>query len=519
MAQDSVVLEEPRSPAVMVVADDEGQDGNLIKRAAKELGYNNFHVFNSAREALDFLASGVGVIFIVNQNNKALNGLDAIRQIKGNSATSHLPGLISSYDRTTAGILAAKKANADGYIIKPITALNVLRAIKNASDRRTESLVGILRQGEREIAASQDDIATSQAARKELFAGIIKSLNDEISSFPNSAGNHTELGKLLTLSGQKTSASAFFQRAIDIKEPGYDEPFIQMAEYHASADNHAKAIHYLKIALTVKFNIQTLVRLGELQAHGGDLNGSIITFKSVLDYFEKQKQSDKADKILAKCYNERGKVYLEKGEQDDNPVMLKAANADFNKSAEKNPNFMAAQYNLMITYKKMGDTKSAMQVADKIKSIEPEDFEGWLMLAESYHKDGYASGCSLALDKAVRLDWNNLEKRKQVVQLYIDYGFIEKAERLLVNTVSSIPGDSSLRNLLGIVYRRMGKSDLAIEQYRKALELDKEDAGFHFNLGRALLDTGDKEEAKEMFRKSLAMDPEMEEAKRLLSAL
>lgn len=518
MGVDVLDAEQLHAPAVMIIADDEGQDGTLIKRAVKELGYNNVHVFNGAKEALDFFASGAGVIFIVNQNNKALNGLDAIRQVKGNAPISHLPALLSSYDRTTAGILSAKKANADGYIIKPITPLNVLRAIKTASERRTESLMAVMRQREHEIAAAQDDIASLQAAKNELYAGIIKSLSVEISSFPNNAKNYTELGKLLILSGQKAHAAEFFQRAINVRDANDDEPYLQMAEYHASTDNYEKAAYFEKMALTVKFTIKTLVRLGELQSRAGNLNGSIITFKSVVAHFENQNQSGDNDKMLAKCYNERGKVYLEKGEQDDNQLMLKAATADFKKSAEKNPNFMAAQYNLMITYKKMGDTQAAMDVADKIKSIEPEDFEGWIMLAESYHKDGYVPGCALALEKAVRLDWNNLENRKQVVHFYMEYDFMEKAERLLGNTISSVPGDPSLLNMLGIVYRRRGKRDLAIEQYRKALELDNEDAGIHFNLGRALHDAGKTEEAKEIFRKCLSLAPDMEEAKKYLLA-
>ncbi|MBF0293522.1 MAG: tetratricopeptide repeat protein [Nitrospinae bacterium] len=514
MVSDNLDAKHPPLPHAMVIADDDGQDGVLIKRSVKELGYNNVHVFTSAKEALDLLASGVGVIFIVNHNNKTLNGLDAIRHVKGTSAISHLPALLSSYDRTTAGILAAKNANADGYIIKPITPMNVLRAIKTASERRTESLMAIMRQSEREITSAKDSIATSQAAKREIYASVIKSLYVEISSFPNRSRNYLELGKLLVLSGQKAHAGDHFQKAIETREPNDDEPYIQMAEYHASVDNYEKAAGFAKMALTVKFSIKTLVRLGELQSRAGDLNGSIVTFKSVVDYFEKQKQNSETDKMLAKCYNERGKVYLEKGEQDDNPTLIKAANADFKHSAEKTPNFMAAQYNLMITYKKMGDTQAAMKVADKIKSIEPEDFEGWIMLAESYHRDGYAPGCALALDKAVHIDLNNLENHKQVAHLYIEYDFIEKAERLLASTVSSVPGDSSLLNMLGIVYRRMGKRDMAIEQYRKALEFDNEDAGIHFNLGRALLDAGKIEEAKTMFRKCVSLDPNMEEAKK-----
>lgn len=500
----------------IVIADDEGQDGALIKRAVKELAYNNAHVFNNAREALDLMASGVGAIFIVNRNNKALNGLDVIRQIKGNSTISHLPVLLSSYDRTMEGILSAKKANADGYIIKPITTLNVIRAIKTASDRRTESLLAIMRQRELDIASAQDDIATSQAAKKELYAGIIKSLNIEISSFPNISKNYTELGKLLILSGQKARAAEFFQSAINIRDADYDEPYLQMAEYHASSDNYEKAVHFAKMALTVKFNIKTLVRLGELQARAGDLNGSIVTFKSAVEHFEKQKQSGEGDKALAKCYNERGKVYLEKGEHDNNPDMLKAANADFNRSAEKNPNFMAAQYNLMMTYKKMGDMQAAIAVAGKIQSIEPEDFEGWIMLAEAYHRDGYVSGCMLALGKARWLGQNNLENYKQVAHLYYKYDYIEKAKLLLEEIISAAPGDPSLLNMLGIVYRRMGQQDLAIEQYRKALELDKEDSGIYFNLGRALHDSGKMEEAKEMFQRCVSLDPSMEEAKKFL---
>ena|SRR3989442_2415319 len=67
-------------------------------------------------------------------------------------------------------------------------------------------------------------------------------------------------------------------------------------------------------------------------------------------------------------------------------------------------------------------------------------------------------------------------------------------------------------SLLGAAHDRLGEKEAAREAFRKAIELDESYAEAHFNLGLLLATDGQNEEAERLLRKATQLDPNSHEA-------
>jgi tetratricopeptide (TPR) repeat protein len=68
------------------------------------------------------------------------------------------------------------------------------------------------------------------------------------------------------------------------------------------------------------------------------------------------------------------------------------------------------------------------------------------------------------------------------------------------------PDDVTPRLYLARIHRRMGRTDLAVEELRRALQMAPNDPGVHQELGFLLLDTGRRDEAIQRFRNAIELD-------------
>jgi tetratricopeptide (TPR) repeat protein len=74
-------------------------------------------------------------------------------------------------------------------------------------------------------------------------------------------------------------------------------------------------------------------------------------------------------------------------------------------------------------------------------------------------------------------------------------------------------------NLAGYQVLKMGNTDTAIRLLRENARAYPDSAGVHFELGRALEAAGEAGPATEAYRRTLAIDPRHERARRALAAL
>lgn len=93
---------------------------------------------------------------------------------------------------------------------------------------------------------------------------------------------------------------------------------------------------------------------------------------------------------------------------------------------------------------------------------------------------------------------------------YFGKGDYPKALSVLRSVVANFPRDPRGRLNLGRVYFALDKYSLAIDEYKKALELNRDYANAFYNLGLAYLKIKDNDSALAAFREVLRLVPDSE---------
>jgi len=125
--------------------------------------------------------------------------------------------------------------------------------------------------------------------------------------------------------------------------------------------------------------------------------------------------------------------------------------------------------------------------------------------------------------KALKLDEENVRANFGLGKLYVETGEADKAASIFSglarqdNVLS--PENKHFFNELAIELRSLQLYDQAIEFYEKALTLAANDENLLFNMARAAMEKGDKTKAGEYIDRALAINPDMDAAKKLKAAL
>ncbi|AFT71658.1 Response regulator receiver domain protein (CheY-like) [Alloalcanivorax dieselolei B5] len=109
----------------ILVVDDFPTMRRIIRSLLKELGYGNVDEAEDGQEALTKLRGG-GFQFVVSDwNMPNLDGLEMLKQIRADGELNHLPVLMVTAEAKKENIIAAAQAGANGYIVKPFTAVTL----------------------------------------------------------------------------------------------------------------------------------------------------------------------------------------------------------------------------------------------------------------------------------------------------------------------------------------------------------------------------------------------------------
>ncbi|WP_300458544.1 tetratricopeptide repeat protein [Desulfobacula sp.] len=104
-------------------------------------------------------------------------------------------------------------------------------------------------------------------------------------------------------------------------------------------------------------------------------------------------------------------------------------------------------------------------------------------------------------------------------EIYMDTDKIGAAEGVLNELLESGTTSLNVFNTLGVLYRKKGDSQTALNQYKKALKVHPDEPYIYYNIGRLYLDMKDATAAKRFFQKAIEKDGEFEEAKQVIKAI
>ncbi len=120
------------------------------------------------------------------------------------------------------------------------------------------------------------------------------------------------------------------------------------------------------------------------------------------------------------------------------------------------------------------------------------------------------------LQEIVKKDPKNLPAWVELGNLYFDSDRPKEAIEAYSRYLAVKPDNPDVRTDMGIMYRKLGQFDRALEEFRKAAQSDPKHINSRYNIGLVLLhDKGDIKGAIKAWEDYLKVDPNSERARRI----
>lgn len=108
-----------------LLVDDFSTMRRIVRNLLKELGFNNIEEAEDGVVALNKLKAGHFEFVISDWNMPNMDGLTLLQQVRATPQLQHLPFLMITAEAKKENIIAAANAGANGYIVKPFTAITL----------------------------------------------------------------------------------------------------------------------------------------------------------------------------------------------------------------------------------------------------------------------------------------------------------------------------------------------------------------------------------------------------------
>ncbi|HIE28682.1 TPA: tetratricopeptide repeat protein [Candidatus Poribacteria bacterium] len=184
--------------------------------------------------------------------------------------------------------------------------------------------------------------------------------------------------------------------------------------------------------------------------------------------------------------------------------------ADLKKAIQLDPNLAGAHYSLGIIYDRMGSIDKAISEFETTVKLDETNYKAYLYLAEKYANGNEPMKAIDAFAKAIKYDRNNVEALKDFAFLTLKYNEAKwRDAKAALKRALEINADDP-EALMNYGYTLYLDRDFAgaIENYLHALRFDPNSAQLHYNLALAYDANGQKTVALQEWRKVVDLDPD-----------
>lgn len=163
-----------------------------------------------------------------------------------------------------------------------------------------------------------------------------------------------------------------------------------------------------------------------------------------------------------------------------------------------------------------GRTLEAVQRAKRAVDMAPDNARAWAVLGMAYDWNGEVEEAIQACQRALEIQPDSASGNAYLAEAYADAGNLDQAAEI-AQTAVKLSGDDpkveidAYRNY-GYVLERQGSYWLAIEEYKKALDINPNLAYIHIAIGKNHLTVGDFDTAMRSFEEAAEVDPDNAEA-------
>jgi tetratricopeptide (TPR) repeat protein len=330
------------------------------------------------------------------------------------------------------------------------------------------NLLGIICSSEKDYAAAQE------AFERALKLG------------PNSAKTHNNLANLYVAEGKPELAETEFRRALAIAPTNSD------ANYNYGVFLLAKGSSGPAIAHLLRVRPQT----------------PETRFNLVRAYFAAGRTEDalKLARALSAEKKDDLRLHVTLGVLLCSEKQYKDGQLELEKADALQPQSFEILYNLGLAYLRGGDPSKAELVLNRALKLNSDSPEGLYLLAQVYSEQSRTVDALDQLVRAHKLAPENTDVIFLMARLSMTQNFYEDAIPLLESGLKIAPQRADLHAALGESYFMSGKTEKAIEEFQKLVELDPSARSYAF-LGLSYRHLGRFEEARKYFDAGIKKDP------------
>jgi tetratricopeptide (TPR) repeat protein len=214
---------------------------------------------------------------------------------------------------------------------------------------------------------------------------------------------------------------------------------------------------------------------------------------------------------------------------------FQSVEAELNRALAIDPNYVAAYFALASLYINSKQEDRAIAEYQKISSMRPDDVAPYTLIGMLEDQKKNYDAAVENYRKALAKDQNAVIAANNLAWLYAvtGKGNLDEALRLAQGVVQKNPNVAGFVDTLGWVYYKKNLHTAAVEQLRKAVSINEAQARaanvapsatYHYHLGLALKEKGDKEESRRELEAAIRLSekatfPELEDAKKALASL
>jgi tetratricopeptide (TPR) repeat protein len=184
----------------------------------------------------------------------------------------------------------------------------------------------------------------------------------------------------------------------------------------------------------------------------------------------------------------------------------KTAQLELEKANALQPETFEILFNLGQTYLRAGDSSKAELTLNRALKLKPESPETLYLLAQVYSEQARPVDALELLVRAHKLAPQNTDVIFLMARVSMTQNYYEDAIPLLESGLAIAPKRADLRAALGESYFMSGKTEKAIDEFKKLVEVDPS-AGSYAFLGLSYRHLGRFDEARKYFEEGLKKDP------------
>jgi tetratricopeptide (TPR) repeat protein len=194
--------------------------------------------------------------------------------------------------------------------------------------------------------------------------------------------------------------------------------------------------------------------------------------------------------------------------------------SQYRKLISLNPKSAQVRRRLGEVYDLRGDHINAVASYQEASDLAPADLVIAVTLADALARAGRTNEAKIKYQGIVKAHPDNAAALNNLAYLLADSGGdLDEALRLVQAALQKIPNEPGYTDTLGYIYLKKGQNASALKTFGNLVRSYPRFVPFHYHLGLALFENGDKEGSKKELKAALDLHPAADDEQRIKTLL